>query len=83
MEGLIKEYEKLKEQNFELQFIYPTRDQREQLRIVHRDMTTRERKRLESREKSVFDLVEDLKAGRVRREDLDESMLTELRQLLG
>ena len=50
MKELIKEYEELKKQNFELRFTYPTKEQREQLRLVHRDMTMVERKRLENRQ---------------------------------
>ena len=48
MEELKQEYEKLKERNFELKFTYPTQDQREQLRIIHRDMTQAEWERLKS-----------------------------------
>ena len=80
MAELIKEYETLKARNFELQFTYPTAKQREQLRIVHRDMTAEERKRLASRQKSVVDLVRDLESGTIRAEDLDE--LDRLRELL-
>ena len=53
------------------------------MRIVHRDMTVEERKRIESREKNLVDLVTDLKSGRVRVEDLDESMIAELKDILG
>ena len=83
MQELIKEYKRLKQRDFELKFVYPTREQREQLRIVHRDMTVEERKRIESREKNLVDLVTDLKSGRVRVEDLDESMIAELKDILG
>lgn len=80
MAELIKEYETLKARNFELQFTYPTAKQREQLRIVHRDMTAEERKRLASRQKSVVDLVRDLESGTIRAEDLAE--IGRLRELL-
>ena len=80
MAELTKEYETLKARNFELQFTYPTAKQREQLRIVHRDMTEEERKRLASRQKSLADLVRDLESGTIRAEDLDE--LDRLRELL-
>ena len=80
MAELIKEYETLKARNFELQFTYPTAKQREQLRIVHRDMTAEERERLASSQKSVVDLVRDLESGTIRAEDLDE--IGRLRELL-
>ncbi len=82
MKELIKEYERLKEQNFELKFIYPTQEQREQLQIVHRDMTTEERKRIQSRQRNLVDLVTDLESGSVRAADLDESMVAKLKELL-
>jgi len=82
MKELMKEYERLREKNFELEFIYPTEEQRQQLRIVHRDMTMDERKRLESSQRSLFDLVGELQSGNVRLEDMDKDMLAKLRDLL-
>ena len=73
MKEIKKEYEKLKSQGFKLQFIYPTEKQREQLRVVHRDMTTAERKRLKQRQKSLFDLIKDIESGNIHIEDLDET----------
>ena len=81
MKELIKEYEKLKKQNFELRFTYPTREQREQLRLVHRDMTTVESKRLENRQQNLDALINDIKSGSVHLEDLDERTVDELRAI--
>lgn len=80
MKELINEYEKLKARNFELQFTYPTREQRQQLRIVHRDMTTGERNRLESREKNLVDLINDLESGSIHAEDLDEKLVARFKE---
>ena len=82
MRELTNEYEKLKGKNFELQFTYPDADQRNQLRIVHRDMTTEERGRVETRQQEVNSLVADLKSGSIRIEDLDPDRLAELRELI-
>ena len=82
MKELIKEYERLRDKNFELEFIYPTAEQRKQLRIVHRDMTMEERKRLENSQRSLFDLVGELQSGNVRIEDMDKDMLARLREFL-
>ncbi len=82
MKEIIKEYDKLKSQGFKLQFIYPTEKQREQLRIVHRDMTTAERRRLEQRQKSLFDLIKDIESGNIHIEDLDEAAVARLREFL-
>ena len=82
MKEIIKEYDKLKSQGFKLQFIYPAEKQREQLRIVHRDMTTAERRRLEQRQKSLFDLIKDIESGNIHIEDLDEAAVARLREFL-
>ena len=82
MEELKKEYNKLKEKNFELQFIYPTREQREQLRIIHRDMTPEDRKRLQNRGENLSRLVTELESGKVYIEDLDKVTLDKLREIL-
>ena len=82
MKELIKEYEELKKQDFELRFTYPTREQREQLRLVHRDMTTVESKRLENRQQNLDALIEDIKSGSVHLEDLDKRTVDALRAIL-
>ena len=83
MKELMKEYEKLKEQNFELRFTYPDAEQRNHLRIVHRDTTPEERKHIQGRQRSLWELVADLQSGKLKREDLDESAVESLRDLLG
>ena len=83
MEQLTKEYERLKERNFELKFTYPDKEQRKQLRIVHRDMTESDRQRLHHRRKNLNDLLQDLETGAIHPEDLDENMVTRLKALLG
>lgn len=82
MKELMKEYEKLRSRNFELDFTYPNVEQRKQLRIVHRDMTMEERKRLENSQRSLIDLVGDLQAGTVHVEDIDKDLLAKLREFL-
>jgi superfamily I DNA and RNA helicase len=82
MHSLIEEYNALKQKNFELDFRYPTEAERAQLSVVHRDMTAAERKRLSSRQKDLAELIEDLEAGNVHPEDLDEELLARLESLL-
>ncbi len=83
MNALIQEYERLNNQNYVLKFTYPTKEQREQLQIIHRDMTTAESKQLQKYRQSISDLLKDLDSGKVYREDLDESMRAKLKELLG
>ena len=82
MEELKKEYDKLKEKNFELQFIYPTRQQLEKLRIIHRDMTPEDRKRIQNREENLSRLVTELESGKVYIEDMDKETLDRLIEIL-
>ena len=82
MAELMKEYNTLKARNFELQFVYPTGEQREQLRIVHRDMTEEERERLASRQRNLVDLIKDLESGAIRPEDLDKNTVAKFKELL-
>lgn len=82
MTELKHEYERLKASNFELRFRYPTQGEREQLSIVHRDMTAGERRRLKDKERDLAELVQDLEAGNVHPEDLDEELLRRLHKLL-
>ena len=82
MNALMEEYEQLKHNNFKLSFIYPDKEQREQLQIVHRDMTEAERNRLRGRQRSLNELIEDLETGVVHPEDLGDDLI-KLKELLG
>ena len=82
MVKLKEEYEKLRSQNFELQFTYPTDEERQHLQVIHRDMTEKERKKLKSKDRALVDLVNDLASGRIHKEDLNEQAITKLRELL-
>ena len=82
MKELMDEYDKLRQNDFELRFVYPTKAQREQLKIVHRDMTEAERKRLQGRQRNLAELIEDIESGAVLPEDLSPE-LARLRDLLG
>ncbi len=82
MVKLKEEYERLRSQNFELQFRYPTDEERQNLRVIHRDMTEKERKKLKSKDRALIDLVNDLASGRIHKEDLNKQARIKLRELL-
>ena len=82
MKELIKEYEELKDKDFELRFIYPTGEQRNQLRIIHRDMTGKERNTLQQQKKHIANLIRAFEAGKLHLEDLDEESVTKLEAFL-
>ncbi|MCY3553839.1 MAG: ATP-binding domain-containing protein [Gemmatimonadetes bacterium] len=82
MAMLKSEYEKLKARRFELRFTYPTSEQREQLRLIHRDMTTADFKRLKNRDRHLDNLLYELETGKVQIEDLDEETIARFRNVL-
>ena len=82
MKELMDEYDKLRQNDFELRFVYPTKAQREQLKIIHRDMTEAERKRLQGRRRNLAELIEDIESGAVHPEDLSHEW-AKLADLLG
>ena len=82
MDALTREYETLKAQNFSLDFHYPSAEERERLRVIHRDMTEAERKRVRDSNLELGLLVQDLEHGQVRPEDLDETTVDRLKALL-
>lgn len=81
MKELMTEYTTLKERSFELRFVYPDSVQREQLRVVHRDMSLGERRRIESRQQNLNDLIKDFESGSVHVEDLGEDTIAKLMQI--
>lgn len=83
MARLIDEYQALKSHGFELRFTYPTQEQRERLRIIHRDRSAQEELRLRNRESMVRDLVRDLESGTASIEDFDPTLIGELRKHVG
>ena len=62
MAMLKAEYEKLKARHFELRFTFRTTEQLERLRLIHRDLTTEESKRLKNRNRDLYDLLMSLES---------------------
>lgn len=83
MEKIMAEYGRLRDNDFSLRFTYPTARQRRQMRIVHRDMTAGERRRVRKSDEDLGNLVNDIESGRIHLEDLDEEVVDKLRGLLG
>ncbi len=70
MQSLINEYKILDGKNYELHFRYPTQSEREQMSIVHRDISPAERSQRNSKGKKVTEVIEALES--VKSLDLDE-----------
>lgn len=82
MDGLISEYEKVKEHNFTLDFVYPTQTQRNHMNIVNRDMSDAEKSKIRKSKGNIASLIEELESGNVFLEDLGEDQVERLRSLL-
>ena len=82
MKELKKEFENIKNSNFELDFTYPTEEERKKLNIVNRDMTIQERKKLEKKSESLKDIIDSLLKGEIHREDLPFDIREALKSLL-
>lgn len=83
MDNLVQEFNKVKAHNFELNFIYPTKDERERMNIVNRDMSKAQRNVLKRRQNNVSDLIKGFEEGQLYVEDFDEEQLERLRSILG
>lgn len=83
MDALIKEYLAIAEHDYRLEFIYPDEELRKRLRVVNRDMSAEEKRKVKSAKQTVSNLVQQLAAGEVQLDDLPEEELQKLRDLLG
>ncbi len=82
MEKLIEEYNRVKEKEFKLEFIYPNEEERKKLRIIHRDKTKSEEENIKNTEKRLKEAVSQIKNGKIQREDLSEDLIQEMLELL-
>ncbi len=78
MGELCREFGRLTENNFKLRFNYPTEEESSRLRNIHRDMSRAEESRLNSRNRSIGDLVADLESGQLEVPDLDQAIVSKL-----
>ncbi len=81
MKALIKEFEKVKNSDFQLKFQYPTEELRRTMNIINRDMTEHEKLATISSTESLNRLVSDVEAGRVLLDDLPSETIQRLRSL--
>lgn len=82
MANLKKEFDSVKAKNFELDFKYPTEEERKTLNIVNRDMTADERRNVDKKSASLQDLLQSLLKGEIHKEDLPEDVREALKNLL-
>jgi superfamily I DNA and RNA helicase len=83
MVALQKEFDRVKARQFRLDFNYPDEETKKALRIVNRDLTRTERKRLDAKVNDLTSAIEALENGDVRVEDLPEALRRRLREIFG
>ena len=81
MELLIKEFEQVKRNDFKLQFIYPTEGQRNNMRIIHRDMTQNQIREIRKSNDSLNKVLAKIKSGEIQIEDIDEKTKQEIKDV--
>jgi superfamily I DNA and RNA helicase len=81
MENLIKEFNSLKANDFELHFKYPTEEELQFLKIIHRDMTPEETRKLKKQEKDLLSLVKDIETGKIHLEDLNSELIKKIKNI--
>lgn len=72
-DGLVEEYEKVKSKQFTLDFRYPIAAEREKMKVVNRDMTSQDRKRVNAAKLNAQNLS-NLLDGQVKIEDIPEDL---------
>jgi len=82
MQKLADEYNRVKENNFELKFTYPTKEQMEHMNIVNRDMSPEEKNKIKRSEKNISEFLYDLKNGKLKKEDLPKELIEQLKELI-
>lgn len=80
--ALTREYQKIKDQNYVLDFIYPTNEQIKQLRRIHRDRSEEEQKRLNRKVSDFSEIIDLIKNGEVSLDSLPPEFLNELRNII-
>lgn len=83
MAALQKEFERVKQHQFRLEFVYPNEETKKALRIVNRDLTRTERQRLDAKVSDLQSAIEALDSGELRIEDLPENFRKRLKELFG
>ena len=82
MDNLISEYNRIKENHFTLNFIYPTKAERNHMNIVNRDMSEAEKTSVKNNKNNISKIINALETGNLHIEDIDEQDLKKLRYLL-
>lgn len=82
MKLLKDEIDKVKNHNYQLEFIYPTAEQRKKMNIVNRDMSQAELDKVNKSRRNLNELISGLATGEIFLEDLGEDTVEKMKELL-
>jgi len=80
MQNLEKEFNKVKNRKFMLEFNYPTEEERKQMNLINRDMSRKERAKLDKTKNSLQEVIEAVKKGEIKKEDLPPELIESLKK---
>lgn len=80
MEGLTAEFSKIKSNNYHLSFQYPTEEEMNHLNVIHRELTSEEKKKIEKGNDEAKGLLEKLENNEIKIEDLSPDIIEKLKK---
>lgn len=83
MQLLAEEFQRIKQHEFRLDFVYPDEARKNELQIINRDLTRAERGKVTKRVDDLASILEALESGEVLPEDLPAQMRQRLSALFG
>lgn len=82
MSELIDEFETLKQNDFQLRFKYPNAAELKKLKVIHRDISAYEKKKIDKGNEGLNSIVGLLKNGEINIADIDPALLQDLLALI-
>ncbi|WP_321954140.1 DEAD/DEAH box helicase [Paraburkholderia bannensis] len=82
MRGLQAEYDRIVANNFKLDFVYPSAEQRANLKVINRDRSEQEKKALKQQVQNLSDLIVSIDSGSTSIEELPEEIRNKLLERL-
>lgn len=83
MAELKREYETLRENDFQLRFRYPTAEERAKIRTIHRDLSPQQQDQQRRRNTLLKDIIRDIQRGEFSLDDIDPDLRDQLTSILG
>jgi len=82
MEKLTEEFSKIKNNNFKLRFKYPTKEEREKMKIINRDISNVEKEKIDTSITNLNELIKSIENEEIYLEDLPPEIINSLKELL-